>query len=141
MLVGLRPRGPDHRANKPRLVSVVALDGRNELDLLAVAASVARGLDAPFATAILESACERGLRIADVDRFDERTRAGVAASVAGHTVLVGNSALFKALGLSLERLCDWPERLRQHGEHVLFVAVDGRTAGFLGVTRCQPVKS
>ena len=119
--------------NKPRLVSVVVLDGRNEPDVLAAAASVARGLEAPLATAILDSAYEWGVPIENSHSFDERTRAGVAASVAGHTVVVGNSALLKALGLSPESLGDSPERLRQHGEQVLFVAVDGRIAGFLGV--------
>jgi cation transport ATPase len=47
--------------------------------------------------------------------------------------VVGDAALFTSLGLSLTRLGDWPQRLEQRGQHVLFVAVDGRTAGFLGV--------
>ena len=55
------------------------------------------------------------------------------AVVAGHTVALGDAAFFRHLGLSIENLGDWPERLRQRGEQVLFVAVDGRTAGFLGV--------
>jgi cation transport ATPase len=53
--------------------------------------------------------------------------------VGGHTVVLGNSALFADLGLSVESLGDWPERLRERGQQVLFVAVDGRTAGFFGV--------
>jgi cation transport ATPase len=119
--------------DRPRLVSIVALDGRNELEVLAAAASVARGLEAPLATAILDSAYEWSLPIENIDSIDERTRTGVAASVAGHTVVAGNSALFKTLGLSPESLGDSPERLRQHGEQVVFIAVDGRIAGFLGI--------
>jgi Cu+-exporting ATPase len=118
---------------KPRLVSVVALDGRNEGALLALAAGAARGLDAPLGAAITESARERDVEVAHADCVQEQTGAGVVASIDGHTVVVGNAALFANLGLSVERLGDWPERLQQHGEHVLFVAVDGRTAGFLGV--------
>ena len=117
---------------QPRLVSVVALDGRDESALLGLAASVAPGLESSLTTAILESARERDLPIPDVDRFCETTVAGVVALVDGHTVVLGNSALFSGLGLSVESCGEWPERLQQRGEHVLFVAVDGRTAGFVG---------
>jgi cation transport ATPase len=78
---------------KPILVSIVALDGRNEDELLALATGAADG----------------------------------------HAVVVGDSERFAALGLSTERLGDWPDRLRQRGQRVVFVAVDGQTAGLLGV--------
>ena len=58
---------------------------------------------------------------------------GGTAAVAGHTVVLGNAAFVGDLGLSIDNLGDWPERLRQRGEQVLFIAVDGRTAGFLDV--------
>jgi cation transport ATPase len=111
----------------------VALDGRDEPALLALAASLARGLDGPMTAAILESARELGIHIEDADWCRGTTGMGVAASVAGHTVVLGNSELFTNLGLSIESLGTWPERLRHYGQHVLFVAVDGRTAGFLGL--------
>ena len=122
---------------KPRLVSVVALDGHDESAMLAFAASLAPGLESPLATAILDSARERDIHIRQVDRFRETPGAGVAASVAGHTVVLGNPALFSDLGLSVQSLGEWPERLRQRGQHVLFVAVDGRTTGFLGVVDAE----
>jgi FtsP/CotA-like multicopper oxidase with cupredoxin domain len=58
---------------------------------------------------------------------------GGIAVVAGHTVVLGNAAFFSDVGLSIDYRPDWPERLRQRGEEVLFVAVDRRTVGFLGV--------
>ena len=79
---------------KPTLVSIVALGGRSEDELLALATGAA----------------------------------------GGHTVVVGDSARFAELGLSIEPLGDWPDRLRQRGQRVVFVAVDGRIAGLLGVT-------
>lgn len=78
---------------KPTLVSIVALEGRHEDELLALAIGAANG----------------------------------------HTVIVGDEERFAALGLSIERLGDWPDRLRQRGQRVVFVAVDGQTAGLLGV--------
>ena len=114
-------------------MSLVALDGRDESDLLSLAAGLARNLDTSLGSAILESAREREIAIPNVDQFHETARAGVVASVAGHKVVLGNSALFAALGLSTDALGDWPDRLRQQGQSLLFVAVDGRTAGFFGV--------
>ena len=118
---------------KPTLVSIVAVDGRDETALLGLAASAARALEPPFGTAILASARERDVTIAAADSVPTAGESGVVASVSGHTVVVGNAALFSGLGLSLESLGDSPHRLEQHGQRVLFVAVDGRTAGFLGV--------
>jgi cation transport ATPase len=118
---------------RPKLVSIVALDGRDDSTLLALAASVAKGLETPVAAAIVESAYEREIGIRPVEHFQHTTAMGIAAVVDGHTVVLGNAVLFSDLGLSIENLSDWPERLRERGEQVLFVAVDGRTAGFLGV--------
>jgi cation transport ATPase len=78
---------------KPTLVSIVALDGRTEDELLALATGAAE---------------RRG-------------------------VVVGGAERFAELGLSIEQLGDWPDRLRRRGQRVVFVAVDGATAGLLGV--------
>jgi Cu+-exporting ATPase len=55
------------------------------------------------------------------------------ASINGTTVVVGTAALFTNLGFSVAAFGDWPQRLQQQGQQVLFVAVDGRAAGFIGV--------
>lgn len=118
---------------KPTLVSIVALDGRDDDALLALAAGAARGLDASLGAAILDSARERDIEMPPVDQVQEAAGAGVVAAINGKTVVVGNAALFESLGLALTRFGNWPERLQQRGQHVLFVAVDGRAAGFVGV--------
>ena len=100
-----------------KLVSLLALDGRNEAALLALAAAATDGMDARLAAAIRESARERN----------------VEPVAGGQRVMVASSARFRELGISTERFGDWPERLRNQGQEVLFVAVDGRTAGLLGV--------
>ena len=117
----------------PTLVSIVALDGRNERALLALAAGAARGLESRFGTAILESARERAVEAAAADRIQETGQAGVVASIDGQRVVIGSAALFTSLGISVTSVGDGPARLQQRGQHVLFVAVNGRTAGFLGV--------
>ena len=122
---------------KPTLVSIVAVGGHDEGALLALAAGATRGLDTPLGTAILDSARERDVEIARVDQVQETAGAGVVASIDGRTVVVGDAVLFANLGLSVDQLGAWPARLEQRGQHVLFVAVDGRTAGFLGVIEAE----
>ena len=67
------------------------------------------------------------------DRSDDELLALAVGAAVGRDVVVGDAERFDALGLSVERLGDWPNRLRQQGQHVVFVAVDGQTAGLLGV--------
>jgi len=123
---------------KPRLVTVRAESGTTENDLLQLAASVEQASEHPLAGAIVAGAKERGLRLSRVDGFDSITGKGVTASVAGRTVAVGNASLFEALGLKAKILLDQAEALRQEGQTVMFVAVDGRPAGLLAVA--DPIK-
>lgn len=116
-----------------RIVTVIALEGRSETSLLTLAAAIASGLEPALAAAIEETARERGVPPAASQGLTEATATGVAGSVAGHAVVVGNAAFLVTLGIALDHLCDWPDRMRQHGQHVVFVAVDGRAAGFFGV--------
>jgi FtsP/CotA-like multicopper oxidase with cupredoxin domain len=120
-------------SSKARLVSVVALDGLDESVALAFGASLAAGLDTPLGAAILDSAREREIHVRAADRFHDSPRNGVAGAVDGHSVVVGNAALFRDLGISLDSFGDWPDRLRQRGEQALFLAIDGRTAAFFGI--------
>jgi P-type Cu+ transporter len=116
-----------------RLVSVVALAGRDERALLALAASLARGSQHPLAAAILDGARERGVEPGHVEGRQEITGAGVTGAVAGHPVVLGHAALYADLGLAIGDLGDWGDRLRRQGQCVIYLAVDGRPAGLLGV--------
>jgi FtsP/CotA-like multicopper oxidase with cupredoxin domain len=117
----------------PKVVSVVTLGGCDERPLLALAASLARGMDSPLAAAILDGAAERDVPVERVDRLEPSSGAGVSARIGGRWVVLGDSTFLGELGLSQEGLGDWPERLRRQGQQVFFVAVEGRTAGFLGI--------
>jgi Cu+-exporting ATPase len=119
--------------NHRRIVTVIALEGRSETSLLTLAAAIAAGLEPALAAAIEETARDRGASRCRCQDVVESTATGVAGSVGGHSVVVGNAAFLTTLGISLEHLCDWPDRMREHGQQVVLVAVDGRAAGFFGV--------
>ena len=123
---------------KPKLVSVVASAGVEESDLVRLAASLERGSEHPLAAAIVKGAEERGVELAQVEDFDSVTGKGVRGRVAGRDVALGNRALMDDLGFDLGDLARRAEELRSDGQTAMFVAVDGKAAGIIGVA--DPIK-
>jgi len=113
---------------KPRLVAVEGGD-----DLLRLAASIERGSAHPLADAVVRGAIERGLNPADVTDFQSITGKGVSGVVDGRRVILGNRAILENAGVDASALADRAEQMRREGQTVMFVAVDGRAAGLLGV--------
>jgi Cu+-exporting ATPase len=123
---------------KPRLVSVIPAEGVDEIDLLRAAASLERGSEHPLAAAIVAGAEERGAAPERSEAFEARTGKGVIGQVGGRRVALGNSALLAELGLDGGGLAAKAEELRTSGQTAMFVAIDGRVAGLLGVA--DPIK-
>jgi Cu+-exporting ATPase len=123
---------------KPRLTSVAALPGIAESELLRLAASVERGSEHPLAGAIVTGAQERNLKLSDAEQFQSITGKGVVGRVDGRQVVLGNVKLLEQLSIEAYELIERAEALRREGETVMFVAVDGRAAGLVGVA--DPIK-
>jgi len=123
---------------KPRLVTVEALPGVEERDLLRLAAALARSSEHPLSNAVVEGARDRGIAAGRGGAFHAVPGKGIAGTAEGHEVAVGNSALFAEIGIDSAVLATRAEALRAGGETVLFVAVDGMPAGLLAVA--DPIK-
>ena len=124
---------------KPKLVSVAPVDGRDERTVLGVAASLERGSEHPLAAAIVAGAAERKIELAKAEDFASLTGKGVTGRVGGRTVALGNRALLDELHLDPGPLATPAEALRADGQTVMFVAMDGRLVGLLGVA--DPIKA
>jgi Cu+-exporting ATPase len=126
---------------KPKMRVVSALAPWKETDLLRLAASVERGSEHPLAGAIVAGAEARGVGLQPVREFRTVTGKGVDGIVEGRRVAVGTLAFLKEAGLpetSLQEIEANAELMRQTGQTVMLVAVDGRPAGLIGVA--DPVK-
>ena len=75
----------------------------------------------------------RGLGLSPVKEFRSLTGQGVQGEVDGHRVAVGNLKLLEALGVDAAPLTGHAERLRADGQTAMYVAIDGRAAGLVGV--------
>jgi len=124
---------------KPRLVSIVPAPGFAEAELVRLAASLERGSEHPLAAAIVAGGEARGVAPSPVEGFVSVTGKGVKGSVDGKSVALGNKALMADLGIDLGSLGNDAEKLRQEGETAMFVALDGKPAGILGVA--DPIKA
>jgi P-type Cu+ transporter len=124
---------------KPRLTTVVAAAGQSEADVLRLAASAERGSEHPLAAAIVAGAETQGLTLTRVEHFQSLTGRGVVGTVDGREVTLGNRTLFAQRGSDLGPLLDHAEALRREGQTVMFVALEGRPAGLLGVA--DPLKA
>jgi Cu+-exporting ATPase len=124
---------------KPRLLSAIAADGFEEGLLLRMAASLERASEHPLADAIVAGARARGVALAEPDSFASRTGKGVTGRVDGRQVALGNRALLDELGVDPGPLAGRADELRRDGATVMFVAVDGRPAGLVGVA--DPIKA
>ncbi|HSO06166.1 MAG TPA: copper-translocating P-type ATPase, partial [Pelomicrobium sp.] len=123
---------------KPKLTEVVALEGFDEPRVLALAASLERASEHPLAAAIVAGAEERGVAIARAEDFQSVTGKGVTGRVDGREVAIGNKVLLEDLGVAGEALVERADAMRREGQTAMFVAVDRKPAGLIGVA--DPVK-
>jgi Cu+-exporting ATPase len=124
---------------KPKLVSVVPLDGFDEPELLRWAGSLERGSEHPLAAAIVSGAHERGIELANAERFASVTGKGVQGIVTGREVSLGNRALLAESGIEDRVFAGAAEQLRLDGQTVIFLVIDNQPAGLLGVA--DPIKA
>jgi Cu+-exporting ATPase len=123
---------------KPELTSVVTANGFDETEMLRLAANVERASEHPLAAAIISGAEKRGVSVRAASEFASITGKGVRGVVDGKRVALGNRALLEELRVDAGDLVARAEELRADGQTVMFVVVDDKPAGLIGVA--DPVK-
>jgi P-type Cu+ transporter len=123
---------------RPKLVSVTAVAGTAEHELVRLAAALERGSEHPLAAAIVKGAAERGVALPPATGFESLNGKGVKGTVDGRQVAIGNRALLADLGIDVAPFAARAEDLRREAQTVIFVVIDGRPAGVLGVA--DPIK-
>ena len=119
---------------KPKLITVETNSDMSKEELLTLAASLERGSEHPLAQAIVTGAKERGLELKEVSNFQSITGQGVVGDVTQRKVTVGNKGLVNDPALIARA-----EVLRADGQTVMFVSIDGKPSGLLGVA--DPIKT
>ena len=118
---------------RPSLTDVVTTDGWSEDDLLRLAAAAERGSEHPLSIAVVEGADARGLSVPEAESFDSVAGHGIAATVEGRAVLLGNVKLMRDRGIDVEPLQSRSDQLADLGRTPMYAAVDGRLVGIVAV--------
>ena len=119
---------------KIRLNQIVAFEGAQEDTLLQVSASLEALSEHPLSLAIVSKAKERGLPLFQVQDFQSHTGRGVTGKIEGKAVAIGNQRLMTDLGISLDLLTEKAETLRNEGQTVLYLGLDGKAVGLLAAS-------
>ncbi len=122
----------------PELVMVTPHGDFDEDTLLRLAAAVETASEHPLAAAIVRGAMARSIALDNQQGFQSITGQGAKAEVSGSHVAVGNEKLMREIGAFDEKLGAKADEHRSEGQTVMFVAVDRKPAGLLGVA--DPIK-
>lgn len=123
---------------KPKLVHVESLGDRPELQILAMVAGLEKASEHPLAQAIVEGAIDRGAKPLNVSDFQSQTGMGVQGDYQGTPIALGNLRFLQFLGVPAGEAENKAEDLRGQGQTVMFVVIDGKLAGLIGVA--DPIK-
>ena len=126
-------------AGKPEVVSRLSNKETSERDLLQIAASAETHSEHPLARAIVEAARKEQIALRDVTDFQSTTAGGVSAYVDGRRVLVGKEKFLADSGVTFSNeLKRQADRLQEQAQTTVWVALDGRAVGVLGIA--DPIK-
>jgi Cu+-exporting ATPase len=121
---------------KPRLTAVQPANDFGETELIALAAALEQASEHPLAAAIVRGAQERKLALAKTEDFQSFTGGGVSGTIGGRRVLAGQASFLQSQGVAVD--AEAAVALQAEGQTAVFVAVDGRFAGLLGIS--DPLK-
>jgi P-type Cu+ transporter len=133
---------------KPKLTSVVVLDGRpgdnvdNVDDIIRLAAALEQPSEHPLAGAILAGARERSLDLPRVEDFRAEAGKGILGTIDGVRVALGNAAMMRETGVpggTIDSISVKADELRRDGQTVMYLAVNGSVTALVGVA--DPLKT
>jgi Cu+-exporting ATPase len=118
---------------RPALDRAIAIAPWEEPDVLKLAADLERSSEHPLARAIVDGASARNLATGSVEAFESLTGKGVRGRASGHAIALGNVALMKDLGISVEPVQVAADELRRAGRTFMYLAIDGKLGGAIAV--------
>jgi Cu+-exporting ATPase len=116
----------------PKIAHLAAVDG-NEADLLQQAGALQRGSEHPLAKAVLDACAEQGLNVADVSASQSLTGRGIAGTLDGRQLALGNRRLLEETGLSTGDLADSASAWEAEGRTLSWLIEQGPQPRVLGL--------
>lgn len=102
-------------------------------EIIALVASAEKDSEHPLATAIVDYAEEKQIKLHDVENFEAVAGGGIRALVDGRHVLVGTRKLMRDNGIEIKAYEEQVEQLELAGKTAMFIAVDDQYEGIVAV--------
>jgi Cd2+/Zn2+-exporting ATPase len=116
---------------RPVVSRVVALDGRDETDVLRLAAALERRSEHPLAHAILTAA--DGADLPPVAGFRSVAGRGAEGEIGGHGYLIGSPRLFAENGIALDGATEALEAVERAGETPVILGSEKAPMAVFGI--------
>ncbi|AMW86051.1 heavy metal translocating P-type ATPase [Pseudomonas yamanorum] len=116
----------------PKIAHLAAVDG-DEAALLQQAGALQRGSEHPLAKAVLDACADQGLNVADVSASQSLTGRGIAGTLDGRQLALGNRRLLEETGLSTGDLADSASAWEAEGRTLSWLIEQGPQPRVLGL--------
>jgi len=116
----------------PNIAHLVAVDG-NDAAILQQAGALQRGSEHPLAKAVLDTCRERGLVVADVTASQSLTGRGIAGTLDGRQLALGNRRLLEESGLNAGDLATHASDWEAEGRTLSWLIEQGAQPRVLGL--------
>ncbi|MGU3306725.1 heavy metal translocating P-type ATPase [Pseudomonas sp. M5A4_2d] len=116
----------------PKIAHLAAMDG-NEVLLLQQAGALQRGSEHPLAKAVLDACSEKGLHVADVSASQSLTGRGIAGTLDGRQLALGNRRMLEENGLNAGNLAESAKAWEAEGRTLSWLIEQGAQPRVLGL--------
>ncbi len=116
---------------KPAVTDIITAPGIDADSLLRLAAAAEKGSEHPLGEAIVAKA--DGMELPALHSFQALAGRGIVAQAENVSIRIGNRTLMDESGAAVGDLADAFDRLAGEGKTPMYVALDGKAAGVIGV--------
>ncbi|HII81398.1 MAG TPA: heavy metal translocating P-type ATPase [Methanosarcina sp.] len=117
----------------PKLTDIFAVSGREEREVLFIAATAEKGSEHPLGEAIVRGADERKVSLAEAKNFRSIPGKGIEAYLEDRKILLGTRKLMEENSVSFEGLEAEMRKFEENGKTAMLVALEGEAIGLVAV--------
>ncbi|KKG09234.1 heavy metal translocating P-type ATPase [Methanosarcina sp. 2.H.A.1B.4] len=117
----------------PKLTDVFAASGREESEVLFIAATAEKGSEHPLGEAIVRGADDRKISLAEAKNFRSIPGKGIEAYIEEKKILLGTRKLMEENMISFEGLEVKMQKFEENGKTAMLVALGGEIIGLVAV--------
>lgn len=117
----------------PKLTDIFAVSGREQQEVLFIAATAEKGSEHPLGEAIVRGAEERDLSLAETKNFRSIPGKGIEAYLEDQKILLGTRKLMEENSIPFEGLETEMRRFEENGKTAMLVAIGDEAIGLVAV--------